>query len=100
MEKIKIGKRKELYEIESIMQHDHGILKITFPEGMKIPEKWNGDISICTAGGIPYTVKSGYETVYLQEGQTIYLSNNGSVYVPPAPPEPVPEPASLQRWNF
>lgn len=39
MEKIKIGKRKELYEIESIMQHDHGILKITFPEGMKIPEK-------------------------------------------------------------
>lgn len=92
MEKIKIGKRKELYEIESIMQHDHGILKITFPEGMKIPEKWNGDISICTAGGIPYTVKSGYETVYLQEGQTIYLSNNGSVYVPPAPPEPVPEP--------
>lgn len=92
MEKIKIGKRKELYEIESIMQHDHGILKITFPEGMKIPEKQNGDISICTAGGIPYTVKSGYETVYLQEGQTIYLSNNGSVYVPPAPPEPVPEP--------
>lgn len=92
MEKIKIGKGKELYEIKSIMQNAPGILKIIFPEGAKLPEKWSGAIRICTADGIPYVKKTGYETVYLQEEQTVYLSNDGSVYVPPAPPEPLPEP--------
>lgn len=92
MEKIKIGKRKELYEVESIMQHAPGILKIIFPDAIKLPEKWSGAIQICTAGGIPYAEKTGYETVYLQEDNTVYLSNDGSVYVPPAPPEPVPDP--------
>lgn len=92
MEKIKIGKRKELYEVESIIQHAPGILKIIFPDAAKLPEKWSGAIQICTTGGIPYAEKTGYETVYLQEGQTVYLSNDGSVYVPPAPPDPVPDP--------
>ena len=91
MEKIKIGKRKELYEVQSITQHAQNILKIVFPEAAEIPA-WDGDIQICTAGGIPYVTKSGYGTVYLQEGNTVYLSNDSSVYVPPAPPEPVPEP--------
>lgn len=92
MEKIKIGKGKELYEIENIIQHAPGILKIIFPDGAKLPKKWSGTIQICTAGGIPYAEKTGYETVYLQEDNTVYLSNDGSVYVPPVPPEPVPDP--------
>lgn len=92
MEKIKIGKRKKLYEICSIMPASKTVLKIVFPEGRDIPESWGGDILIYTAGGIQCSTISGYETVYLQEGQTVYLSNDGSVYVPPAPPEPDPEP--------
>lgn len=91
MEKIKIGRKKKLYEVQSIIQHTPNILKIVFPEGAEMPE-WIGDIQICTAVGIPYATKSGYETVYLQEDNTVYLSNDGSVYVPPAPPEPVPDP--------
>ncbi len=92
MEKIKIGKKKKLYEVESIMHHPPNLLKIVFPENEELPESWTGDIQICTVGSIPYTVKDGYETVYLQEGRTVYLSNDGSVYVPPAPPESEPEP--------
>lgn len=38
MEKIKIGKKKKLYEIESIIPHSRTVLKIVFPEG--------GDITI------------------------------------------------------
>lgn len=91
MEKINIGKREKLYEVCSITQHAPNILKIVFPEDAEIPE-WKGDIQIHTDGGIPYATRSGYETVYLQEGNTVYLSNDGSVYVPPAPPDPVPEP--------
>lgn len=89
MEKIKIGKKKQLYEIESIIQYAPNILKIVFPAGGDMPESWGGDIQVCTAGGIPYVKKSGYETVYMQENNMVYLSNDGSVYVPP---EPVPEP--------
>ena len=92
MEKIKIRKKKKLYGIESITQNVSEVLKIVFPEDGEIPDEWSGAIQICTAGGIPYAEKTGYETVYLRVGQTIYLSNDGSVYVPPAPPEPVPEP--------
>lgn len=92
MEKIKIGKRKKRYEIKSIMPQSKTVMKIVFPEEEEVPEAWGGDIQIYTAGGIPCSKLSGYETVYRQEGKTVYLSNDGSVYVPPAPPELVPEP--------
>ena len=37
---------------------------------------------------------TGWNTVYRDEGQTVYLSDDGSVYTPPTDPEPVtpPEP--------
>lgn len=92
MEKIKVGRKKKLYEIESIMPHSRTVMKIVFPEGGNIPEKWGGDIQVYTTGGIQCSTLPGYETVYLQEDRTVYLSNDGSVYVPPAPPEPAPEP--------
>lgn len=92
MEKIKIGKKKKLYDICSIMPYSRTLMKIVFPEGGDIPEEWGGDIKIYTAGWIQCSTLTGYETVYLQEGRTVHLSNDGSVYVPPAPPEPVPEP--------
>lgn len=90
MEKIKIGKKKKLYEIESIMPRSKTVMKIVFSE--EVPETWGGDIYLYTAGGIHCATLSGYETVYLQEDNTVYLSNDGSVYVPPVPPEPVPDP--------
>ncbi len=93
MEKIKIGRKKKMYEICSIMPASRTVLKIVFPESGDIPETWSGDILIHTAGGIHCSTISGYETVYRQEGQTMYLSNDGSIYVPSAPPEPVQEPA-------
>lgn len=92
MEKIKIGKKKKLYEIERITPHSMTVMKITFPEKGDIPAAWGGDIRIFTAGGIPCAALHGYETVYLQEDRTVYLSNDGSVYVTPAPQEPVPDP--------
>lgn len=92
MEKIKIRGSEKMYEICSIMPASQTVLKIVFPEGGDIPESWGEDILIYTAGGIQCSTITGYETVYQQEGQTVYLSNDGSVYVPPAPPEPDPEP--------
>lgn len=92
MEKIKIGRKKKLYEIESIIPHSREVMKIMFPAGGDIPETWGGDIQIYTAGGIPCSTLYGYKTVYKQEDRIVYLSNDGSVYVPPAPPEPVPDP--------
>ena len=70
------------------------------------PTKWNGDIAlvhgrrhrVCNA-------LTGWNTVYRDEGQTVYLSDDGSVYQTPdpdtggqfLPPEPyVPTLAELQ----
>ena len=40
-----------------------------------------GDITIYTAGGVPAGTLFGYNTVYRDEGQTVYLSNDGSIYI-------------------
>ncbi|MEY8525015.1 acyl carrier protein [Lachnospiraceae bacterium 38-10] len=92
MEKIKISGSEKMYEICSIMPESRTVLKIVFPEKEDVPETWDGDILLHTAGGIQCSTITGYNTVYLQEGQTVYLSNDDSIYVPPAPPEPAPEP--------
>lgn len=96
MEKISIGKKKKLYEICSIINTSKNLLRIEFPKDKDIPKSWGGDIHLYTAGGIPCFKICGYETVYMQEGQTVYLSNDGSVYVPPAQLVPVPESEPLK----
>lgn len=91
MEKIKIGKSKKLYEIVDIVAISTSILKVVLADA--VPNSW-GDITIYTDGGIEATTLKGFDTVYRDEGQTVYLSNDGSVYVPPEepseaiPPEP------------
>lgn len=93
MEQIKI--REEMFSITEIVPVAPNVLRIVFCD--EVPTSW-GDITTYTIGGIEEGEEGGiivgYETVYRDEGQTIYLSNDGSVYVPPAPPEPVvpPEP--------
>ena len=91
MEHIKIKGSDQCYEIQSIMHPAEHILQIVFED--VVPEAW-GDIQVYTAGGILATTLEGWTTVYRSDGQTIYLSDDGSVYTPPTDPEPVtpPEP--------
>ena len=101
MEKIKV--KGKLYEIRSIQTTEAHVLQIVFAGAP--PTKWSGDIVLYTAGGIECATLSGWTTVYRDEGQTVYLSDDGSVYQTPdpdsggeiLPPEPyVPTLAELQ----
>ena len=84
-ESISINNSKELYQIESIEQTLPNILKIVFTDS--IPKSF-GDIEVYTPGGTPEDCNlTGYDTVYQADGQTVYLSNDGSIYVPPQSPE-------------
>lgn len=87
MEKIRIGGSETLHEIKSIRPMSEHILKVEFAG--TVPEEW-GDITIYTMGGLEAATLTAYETVYRDEGQTVYLSNDGSVYTPPAEPEEGP----------
>lgn len=92
MEKIKLTGSDQLYEIQSIRPTSEHVLQIIFADA--VPDSWDGDIQLYTAGAVLATTLTGWNTVYRDEGQTMYLSDDGSVYVPPADPEPVtpPEP--------
>lgn len=92
MEKIKITGSDQSYEIESIRQTTEHVLQIVFVDA--VPESWEGDIRLYTVGGVLATTLVGWHTVYRDEGQKMYLSNDGSVYVTPVDPDPVepPEP--------
>ena len=100
MEKIKV--KGKLYEIRSIQTTEAHVLQIVFASTP--PTKWDGDIVLYTAGDIECATLSGWNTVYRDEGRTVYLSDDGSVYQEPnpdsgevLPPEPyVPTLAELQ----
>ena len=81
MEKIKV--KGKLYEIRSIQTIEPHVLQIVFTGTP--PTKWNGDIVIYTAGDVECATLSGWTTVYRDEGQTVYLSDDGSVYQTPDP---------------
>ena len=50
-----------------------------------VPAKWGGDIVLYTAGAVECATLSGWNTVYRDEGRTVYLSDDGSVYQTPDP---------------
>ena len=81
MEKIKV--KGKLYEIQSIQTTEAHVLQIAFASTP--PTKWAGDIVLYTAGDIECAVQTGWNTVYRDEGQTVYLSDDGSVYQTPGP---------------
>lgn len=87
MGKIKIG--DSLYEIESIMPISPNVLQIKFTGN--VPSTW-GEITTYTIGGLEAGHITGYDTVYRDEGQTIYLSNDHSTYEAPQTPEGPAEP--------
>lgn len=80
MEKITIGKGKTEYPIKEITPHLVNVIRITFAEA--VPAKF-GDINIYTTGGDFCTTLQGYATIWRDEGQTVYLTNDGSVYTVP-----------------
>ena len=90
MEKIKLS--GQTYELRSIIPTAEHVLQIIFADA--VPTAWGGDIELYTAGDVLATTLTGWTTVWRDEGQTVYLSDDGSVYVPPADPKPVtpPEP--------
>ena len=102
MDKIKINQMEPHFEIESIRQQAKNLLRIVFSSA--IPETF-GDITVYTSGGELCSNFPGYDTIYRDEGKTIYLSNDGSIYPSPAdagmpegtlPPEPyIPTPEEL-----
>ena len=81
MEKIKV--KGKLYDIRSIQTIEQHVLQIIF--ACTPPTKWNGDIVLYTAGDIECAVLTGWNTVYRDEGQTVYLSDDGSGYQTPDP---------------
>lgn len=104
MDKIKINQMEPYFEIESIRQQTKNILQIVFSSASAIPKQF-GDITVYTSGEELCSSLPGYDTIYRNEGKTIYLSNDGSIYQPPAstgmpegtlPPEPyIPTPEEL-----
>ncbi len=80
MEKIKV--KGKLYEIRSIQTIELHVLQIVFVGTP--PTKW-GDITLYTDGGIECATLTGWTTVYRDEGQTVYLSDDSSVYQTPDP---------------
>lgn len=92
MEKIKIQDTE--YEIIRIMPTAPNVLQIVFADN--IPKEW-GDITTFTIGGLEAGNISGYHTLYRTDGQTIYLSNDGSVYEPPADSELMDEPMLIKE---
>lgn len=81
MEKIKINSK--IYEIQSIARIEPHVLQIVFIGSA--PEKWDDDIVLYTAGDIECATLTGWNTVYRDDGQTVYLSDDGSVYKVPDP---------------
>ena len=77
MDKEKIKISDKIYSVEQISQIYPHILKIEFTD--VVPSNL-GDIIIYTAGGIPATTLTGYNTVYHRDGKTLYLSNDGSIF--------------------
>lgn len=90
MEKIKITGSDQKYQIKSIVPVAEHVLQIIFADA--VPAFWNGDIQLYTDGDVLATTLTGWTTVYRDEGQTVYLSDDGSVYVPPTDPEPIAPP--------
>lgn len=87
MEKIKIGTNDARFKIESIRPISTNIIEIVFDGA--VPAAF-GDITLYNIGGIECCTFRGYSTIYRDQGRTVYLSNDGSVYMEPEDSSEVP----------
>lgn len=76
---IRIANDQTQYEIEKINRVSGHVIGIVFRS--YIPKEF-GDIRIFTEKGVQYSNLPGFATIYRDEGQTVYLSDDGSVYEP------------------
>ena len=90
MESIKINQGEKAYKIISIMFVSKHVLQIVFADSDNIPESY-GDIAVFTTGGEQCSNLPGFNTVYRDEGQTVYLSDDESIYTAPEDPGELPE---------
>lgn len=83
---IKIGNDQTQYDVTKTMRISEHVIAITFQN--YIPKDF-GDIRIFTENGVQYSNLPGYDTIFRDEGQTVYLSDDGSVYAPMVNTDPV-----------
>lgn len=84
MEKLKI--KNQLFDIESIRKPQENLLEIVFPTeiaGLALADS----IGLLTDGGETCATFAGFTTVYKQDGKTLILSNDGTVYTETEQPE-------------
>ena len=89
MEKIKTGGSEQQYEIVSIMPQSETVLQIVFADA--VPNTFDGDIELYTAGDVLATTLTGYDTLCAVDGKTVYLSNDGQIHPIPEQPESNPK---------
>ncbi|MDO4330811.1 MAG: acyl carrier protein [Lachnospiraceae bacterium] len=90
MDKIKINNQEQFFDIKNIAPVSKHVLQVTFAD--TIPDEF-GNIEVFTSGGDLCSSFPGYSTIYKTEGQTILLSNDGSVYTDPEEIPPYEPPA-------
>ena len=108
MEKITFENHDKKYDILSIDQVSGAVLRVVFPAEGERPTAdllTQNAIKVLTQGEVHVSTLTGFSTVYREEENAIYLSNDESVYTPPTepgdggeyvPPEPyIPTPEEL-----
>jgi len=90
MEKIKT---KDLtLEVECIIPRGSNILEIKFPQSVDLSSFDLSSIEVLNEHDLLCATFIGYSTIYSTVGDLVKLSNDGSIYVEPIIPEPIPEP--------
>ena len=88
MEKIKIS-NKDIYNISSIKEYNN-LLTIAFLDTVNISDLDLSTIEVLTINDEVCRVFKGYDTIYKEYANAVILSNDGSIYVEPIEPEPIP----------
>lgn len=79
MEKLRIG--AEFYNIEKIDYDSANVLKIRFASGVNVSAlDFPAHMELYTAGFMRCSEFDGFTTVYKQDENTVYLSNDGTVF--------------------
>lgn len=90
MEKIKT---KDLtLEVKYIIPRGSNILEIKFPQSVDLSSFDLSSIEVLNEHDLLCATFIGYSTIYSTVEDLVKLSNDGSVYVEPIIPEPIPEP--------
>lgn len=81
-EKLQIG--SEFFEIDEVEYESANRLKITFAAGVNVAAlTFAKSMMLFTAGFMPCATYEGFMTVYRKDGNTVILSNDGTVYEAP-----------------